>query len=216
MKNAETPVDKIVLYGAMSSLGSALMVELLRRQQEVICILDDLTALAPRPGLRFKAGSLFEAAHVSEAVAGATAVIVLLDAPILPTGAERNERTAAGPDRPVKAVQALTGGMQRSGLRRLVVVGDFAVLQAPAAENQPQRRAVEAIGEVLAASTLAWTLVNAPPAVAGLTFEHFSQISSSLEPGLAEPLDRLGRVAAGIADELHLKLHLGECMNFVC
>ena len=51
MKNAETPVVKVVLYGAMSSLGSALMAEMLRRQHEVIAILDDLTALAPRPGL---------------------------------------------------------------------------------------------------------------------------------------------------------------------
>ena len=50
MKNAETPVVKVVLYGAMSSLGSALMAEMLRRQHEVIAILDDLTALAPRPG----------------------------------------------------------------------------------------------------------------------------------------------------------------------
>ncbi len=49
MKNAETPVVKVVLYGAMSSLGSALMAEMLRRQHEVIAILDDLTALAPRP-----------------------------------------------------------------------------------------------------------------------------------------------------------------------
>ena len=30
MKNAETPVVKVVLYGAMSSLGSALMAEMLR------------------------------------------------------------------------------------------------------------------------------------------------------------------------------------------
>jgi putative NADH-flavin reductase len=36
MKNAETPVVKVVLYGAMSSLGSALMAEMLRRQHEVI------------------------------------------------------------------------------------------------------------------------------------------------------------------------------------
>lgn len=54
MKNAETPVVKVVLYGAMASLGGALMAELLRRQHEVIAILDDLTALAPRPGLRTK------------------------------------------------------------------------------------------------------------------------------------------------------------------
>jgi hypothetical protein len=32
MKNAETPTVKVVLYGAMASLGGALMAELLRRQ----------------------------------------------------------------------------------------------------------------------------------------------------------------------------------------
>ena len=67
MKNAETPVVKVVLYGAMSSLGSALMAEMLRRQHEVIAILDDLTALAPRPGLRTKTGDLFDANGSSRA-----------------------------------------------------------------------------------------------------------------------------------------------------
>jgi len=48
-----------------------------------------------------------------------------------------------------------------------------------------------------------------------LTIEHFSQISTSLEPGLAQPLERLARVAAGIADELTLNLHKREVVNFV-
>ncbi|MNG41107.1 hypothetical protein D3C84_1300710 [compost metagenome] len=49
----------------------------------------------------------------------------------------------------------------------------------------------------------------------GLTIEHFSQVSSSLEPGLAEPLARLARTAVGIADELQLNLHIGEHVNFI-
>jgi hypothetical protein len=36
MKNAETPVIKILLFGAISSLGSALMAEMLHRKHEVI------------------------------------------------------------------------------------------------------------------------------------------------------------------------------------
>jgi uncharacterized protein len=75
MKNAETPVVKVVLYGAMSSLGSALMAEMLRRQHEVIAILDDLNALAPRPGLRTKTGDLFDAQRVKQSVAGSSVVI---------------------------------------------------------------------------------------------------------------------------------------------
>ena len=74
MKNAETPAIKVVLYGAMSSLGGALMAEMLRRQHEVIAILDDLTALAPRPGLRTKTGDLFDPERVKQSVAGASAV----------------------------------------------------------------------------------------------------------------------------------------------
>lgn len=92
MKNAETPVVKVVLYGAMSSLGSALMAEMLRRQHEVIAILDDLTALAPRPGLRTKTGDLFDAQRVKQSVAGSSAVICLLDAPGLPFNSEHVEK----------------------------------------------------------------------------------------------------------------------------
>jgi hypothetical protein len=50
---------------------------------------------------------------------------------------------------------------------------------------------------------------------AGLTIEHFSQVGGNLEPGLAEPLERLNRTAVGIADELRLNLHVGQHVNFV-
>lgn len=78
-----------------------------------------------------------------------------------------------------------------------------------------QRHAAEEIREALQSSTLHWTLVNAPHSVPGLTIEHFSRVSSSLEPGLVEPLQRLNRVAVGVADELRLNLHVGEHVNFV-
>jgi len=61
-----------------------LMAEMLRRQHEVIAILDDLNVLAPRPGLRTKSGDLFDADRVKQSVAGSSAVICLLDAPGLP------------------------------------------------------------------------------------------------------------------------------------
>ncbi|MBD9441936.1 NAD(P)-dependent oxidoreductase [Pseudomonas sp. PDM04] len=216
MKNAETPVVKVVLYGAMSSLGSALMAEMLRRQHEVIAILDELTALAPRPGLRAKAGDLFDAERVKQSVAGSSAVICLLDAPGLPFNSEYVEKTIVpGPVEQVLAVDALIDGLQAAGVARLFLVGDFQVLDDPEIEDQLQRHAAEEIREALQSSPLHWTLVNSPRGVAGLTIEHFSQVSSSLEPGLAEPLERLSRVAAGIADELRLNLHVGEHVSFV-
>lgn len=215
MKNAETQVVKVVLYGAMSSLGSALMAEMLRRQHEVIAILDDLTALAPRPGLRAKTGDLFDAERVKQSVAGCSAVVCLLDAPGLPFNSEHVEKIVPGPVEQVLAVDALIDGMQAAGIARLFVVGDFELLDDPEIEDRLQRHAAEEIREALESSGLQWTLVNAPRGVAGLTIEHFSHVSSSLEPGLKEPLERLNRVAVGIADELHLNLHVGEHVNFV-
>ncbi|TWD47822.1 NAD(P)-dependent oxidoreductase [Pseudomonas sp. SJZ131] len=216
MKNAETPTVKVVLYGAMSSLGSALMAEMLRRQHEVIAILDDLTALAPRPGLRTKNGDLFDSERVKQSVAGSSAVICLLDAPGLPISSEHVEKTIVpGPVEQVLAVDALIDGMQAAGISRVFVVGDFAELDEPEVEDNLQLHAAEEILEALQGSGLQWTLVDAPRGVAGLTIEHFSQVSSSLEPGLAEPLERLNRVAVGIADELRLNLHVAEHVNFV-
>ncbi|KFE55325.1 NAD(P)-dependent oxidoreductase [Pseudomonas syringae] len=191
MKNAETPVVKIVLFGAISSLGSALMAEMLRRQHEVIAILDDLNALAPRPGLRTKVGSLLDADAVCESIAGSSVVICLLDA-------------SPEPSEPSDVVRLLLTSMQRMGIKRLILIDDFTTLN----DASP-------LSAVLQQTPINWTLINAPQGVAGLTIEHFSQISTSLEPGLAPPLERLARVAAGIADELTLNLHKREVVNFV-
>ncbi|MGJ7513286.1 NAD(P)-dependent oxidoreductase [Pseudomonas baetica] len=216
MKNAETPVVKVVLYGAMSSLGSALMAEMLRRQHEVIAILDEMTALAPRPGLRTKTGDLFEAERVKQSVAGSSAVICLLDAPGLPFNSEHVEKNIVpGPVEQVLAADALIDGMQAAGISRLFLVGDFEVLDDPDTFEPLQRHAAEEIREALQSSSLRWTLVNAPRGVPGLTLEHFSRASSHAEPGLAEPIERLARTAVGIADELHLNLHIGEHVSFV-
>lgn len=215
MKNAETPVVKLVLYGAMSSLGSALMAESLRRQHEVIAILDDLTALAPRPGLRTKGGSLFDPQQVKRSVAGSSAVICLLDAPQLPGSATPGQSCA--PQDQARAVAALVAGLQAAAIRRLILVGDFAVLDNPnpaPAASMPREVAQEILA-ALHASPLDWTLVNAPAGLPGLGIEHFNQVSSSLEPGLAEPLRRLNGVAIGINDELRLNLHLREHVQFV-
>ncbi|AZD05497.1 Putative NADH-flavin reductase [Pseudomonas chlororaphis] len=217
MKNAETPVVKLVLYGAMSSLGSALMAEFLRRQHEVIAILDDLTALAPLPGLRTKCGDLFDAARVRQSVAGSDVVACLLDAPGLPMGLEEPENLLLEPQEQVRAVTALIAGMQAAGVRRLFLVGHFEVLDQPEMAVYPHRQAAEAILEALqGSSTLRWTLVNAPQSPPGLTLEHFSQPIDSLAPERVEPVQRLARVAAGIADEQQLNLHVGEHVNFVC
>jgi hypothetical protein len=112
-------------------------------------------------------------------------------------------------------VDALIDGMQAAGISRLFLVGDFEVLDDPEIDDPLQRHAAEEIREALQSSPLHWTLVNAPRGVPGLSIGHFSHISTNLEPGLAEPLERLNRVAVGIADELWLNLHVGEHVSFV-
>lgn len=214
MKNAETPVVKVALYGATSSLGSALMAEMLRRQHEVIAILDDLNALAPRPGLRTKTGSLRDANGVKQSVAGSSAVICLLNEPGVPLGDEA-DTSIPEPVEQVKTLDALIGGMQAVGVPRLFLVGDFAVLDQPQVRAPLERHAAEEMLDALKSSALQWTLVNAPRSTPGLTIEHFNQVSTSLEPGLAQALERLNRVAVGIADELKLNLHIGEHVTFV-
>ncbi|WP_346833303.1 NAD(P)H-binding protein [Pseudomonas abietaniphila] len=221
MKNAETPVMKVTLFGAISSFGSALMAEMLRRQHEVIAIVDDLNALAPRPGLRTKTGNLFDSQRVSESIAGCSAVVCLLDAKVLPVGAEHT-RAPIGltPEEQLIATHTLLRCLRTAQIRRLILVADIQLLHnQPLADYQDpdldQHQASALIVDALRKSDADWTLVSAPQGVAGLSIEHFSHTSSIVEPGLEIPLEVLGRVASGIADELKLNMHVRQYVNFV-
>ncbi|QHG67729.1 NAD(P)H-binding protein [Pseudomonas putida] len=180
MKNAETPVFKLVLFGAESSLGNALMSELLARQHEVIAVVADLNRHAPRPGLHFKIGGLDDADQAEQGAAGGSAVISLLAPGDLAAQA--------------RASEALLAGLARTTIRRLLLVGDFDVLNVPGKYSEVEREWVDQVVDGLQRSTLRWTLINMPPALA--------------EEGLA-------RVAAGMVDMLELDLHRGEHLNFV-
>ncbi|AFO46763.1 MULTISPECIES: NAD(P)H-binding protein [Pseudomonas] len=204
MKNAETPVFKLVLFGPESSLGNALMVELLSRQHEVIAVVDDLNRHSPRPGLHFKIGGLGDAHQAEQGAAGGSAVIALL--PALAPG-----------DLPGQArlSEALVAGLAHTTIRRLLLVGDFDVLDEPSKYSEMERDCVAQVVDGLQRSALHWTLINAPQELAGLGMEHFRNTEGALEPGLAEPLRRLARIAAGMVDMLELDLHRGEHLNFV-
>lgn len=221
MKNAQTPTTKVALFGAISGFGSALIAELLRRQHEVIAVLDDLNALAPRPGLRTKTGNLFNAERVCESIAGCSAVICLLDAKVFPLGSE-HDRTPKDltPEEQLIATQTLLSCLPRMQIKRLILVADIQLLQdAPLADyqdpNLDQFQASALIVDSLRNSEAAWTLVSAPQGLAGLSIEHSGQTDGTVEPGLAVPLEVLGRVAAGIAEELKLNLHVRQYVNFV-
>ncbi|MNJ71157.1 hypothetical protein D3C77_676700 [compost metagenome] len=96
-----------------------------------------------------------------------------------------------------------------------MLVGDFSVLDTREGHSDQQRACADQIVDLLQRSQLHWTLINTPQEVVGLGIEHFHRTHGTLEPGLAEPLQRLARVAAAMVDTLELKLHHGEHVNFV-
>ena len=204
MKNAETPVFKLVLFGGECALGSALMAELLSRQHEVTAVVEDLNRHAPRPGLHFKIGGLGDADQAEQGAAGGSAVVALVSA-LAPADLPAQWRMS----------EALIAGLARTTIRRLLLVGDFDVLDEPSKYSEMERDCVAQVVDGLQRSALHWTLINAPQELAGLGMEHFRNTEGTLEPGLAEPLRRLARIAAGMVDMLELDLHRGEHLNFV-
>lgn len=85
-------------------------------------------------------------------------------------------------------------GLERTTIRRLLLVGDFAVLDEPAKYSEVERAYVDQVVDGLQRSALHWTLINMPQAL---------------------PDEGWARVAAGMADMLELDLHRGEHLNFV-
>ncbi len=201
MLNAETPRLKFALYGAHSSLGNALLCELLTRQHEAVTLVDDLNSMTVRPGLRAKTGDLFDGTSVSQSVAGMDAVICLFDSPALATasGSAANHQ----PHDLSQAVDALLSGLPKVGVDRLLLVVDLS-----AKDNDP---AVAAALQRIAAHPLKWTLVDAKADGDDLSIEDFSVIDH-LDPG--DRRVQLRRIAAGIVDELETPQHLHEQIHF--
>jgi len=199
MLNAETPRLKFALYGAHSSLGNALLCELLSRQHEAVALVDDFNSMTARPGLRAKAGGLFNAASVAEGVAGMDAVICLFDSATL-----ASVRDDAGRQPAIyQAVDALLIGLPRMDVDRLLLVADFAALS-----DQPT---VTAVQQRLIAHPLRWTLIDADASSDDLSIEEFTNVSD------CSPDDRrlqLRRIAAGIVDELESPQHIRQRVHF--
>ncbi|WP_263139801.1 NAD(P)H-binding protein [Pseudomonas sp. RIT-PI-AD] len=204
MKNLETPLLKFALYGAQSSIGSALLVQLLNRQHEGVAILSDLNALTARPGLRAKSGDLFDALSVSESVAGMDAVIAVLSSPRLPAGDQQDDSRT--PRRQLEAIEALALGMPRVKVDQLLLIGDFAWLDGPAQLGDLAER----VQDALQRSTLRWTLVNAPAVQDGLSID---DLRSPGETPTEQVRQELLSFAACAVDELENPQHLGKRMN---
>lgn len=196
MRNLETPVLKLALYGAHSSLGSLVLGELLSRQHEVVAVAGELNAIGVQPGLRAKLGDLFDPLSVSESVAGMDAVICHFDAPELPIGAADRPPTQGGSLS--DALAALEVGMQRAGVRHLLL------LVRPDEIN----RTCE---QLLLQSNLDWSLAEPVPISKRFVLDDFAALADA--PPDSEGY-RLRRLAAGLADELEQPRHLRQQIRF--
>ena len=201
MLNAETPRLKFAIYGAHSSLGNALLCELLSRQHEAVTLVNDLNSMTVRPGLRAKTGDLFDAISVSQSVAGMDAVICLYDSPSLASAS--GEAAEHHPQDLYRAVDALLSGLPKVGVERLLLVTDLS-----ACGEEPE---VAAALQRIAAHPLRWTLVDAEADGDDLSIEDFAVLE-----GLAsdDRRMRLRRIAAGIVDELEHPQHVHEQVHF--
>jgi hypothetical protein len=104
-----------------------------------------------------------------------------------------------------RALLALLDGLEVAGVKRLLVVDDFAWLdEIPQQPSAP----VQHLLERLLASPIAWTLVEAPVAPGEkLDFADFVQPGAGALP--------LRRFAAGLLDEMNLSLHVHERVRIV-
>ncbi len=190
MKNAETRVLKLALYGAHSSLGSALLSEWLSRQHEAVAVVGDLNAIDVHPGLRAKLGDLYDPLSVSESVAGMDAVVVYHAAPNLPDGAADRPPNSAGS--PLDMLAALNVGMPRVGVKHLLLIIE------PDLIGDAERH-------LLLNGPLDWTLVTPPPITWRFDLDDFRDAAHA-DPD--SELYRLRRFAAALADELESPQHL--------
>lgn len=211
MRNLETPVRKYALYGAQSSIGSALIVELLSRQHETLVLLSDLNAMTARPGLRTKFGDLLQqvpdapadpvtglrgySPTVAESVAGMDGVICIL------SGLDYAAQPGSRLEQTTAAITRLTHALLEANVRRLVLIDQFDWL------DQPQADAVQAL---LLGSPLEWTLVNAltlPDSYSIDSLRHLQQVPAG------DPRLELALYARAVVDELESGQHLQQRLN---
>lgn len=200
MKNLESPAYKLALFGALGSLGSAVLVEALSRQWEATALLDDLNAIPSRPGIRTKPGDPFDARAVSHAVAGMDAVLCnLCSQPLLASA----RQPAVGFEVEFRSITALLDGLALAKVKRLLVIGDFRWLDETAGyPNGPGAQ----LQQRLLDSPLGWTLVDAP-SVGGEDLFGLGDFLAPTHSNEPDAVTALRRFAAAVLDECQLAAH---------
>ena len=203
---------KLIVFGAAGGLGTKLVEQALTKNHEVTAFVRDADDIQPS-GVRVVVGDVNDAATVAEAVAGQDAVIDAIggQTPWKSTGLEQ------------EAAKNIVVGMQRAGVRRLVVtsamgvgdsadVADFAFrsLLAPTFLRGTIKDKGEMEDEVESAS-LDWVIVR--PAV--LTDGELTGNVKMFEPGAEEKAHKIARadVAAFMLEQLTSDAYLHQTVT---
>lgn len=164
---------RIALIGATGFVGAAVLATLLERGHRVTALVRDATRLAPQPGLTPVVADAYDAQAIGDAVRGHDAVISAFNP---------GWNDPALYDNFMRGTDAIVGGVQAAGVRRLLVVGGAGSLfVAPGVQliDTPQfldhvppnvvpgaRAARDALTALRANTALDWTYLS-PPAMLG-------------------------------------------------
>jgi uncharacterized protein len=178
---------KLALIGATGFVGSALLTEALARGHSVTALARTPSKLAARPGLTVVQADVLDADQVAKAVAGHDAVLSAYN----PGWQEPKLYDVF-----LQGSKAITAGVKRAGMQRLLVVGGAGSLfVAPGVQlvDTPQFPAEWKVGATAARDAL--NLLRDEPSLQWT----FLSPSAHLEPGGKQGGYRIG------ADELLMK-----------
>jgi putative NADH-flavin reductase len=204
----------IALIGATGFVGSAILPELLARGHRVTALARTPAKITPQAGLNVVQADVLDPAQVAQAVAGHDAVISAYN----PGWSEPGIH-----DLHLQASDAIVAGVKKAGVKRLLAVGGAGSLyvapglqlvdtpQFPAEYKQGALAAREALKRLQRESTLDWSFVSPPIALApGERTGRYCVGADELLPGEGEQPAGISvaDLAVAIVDEIEKPRHV--------
>ncbi|MDO9404170.1 MAG: NAD(P)-dependent oxidoreductase [Polaromonas sp.] len=207
---------KIVLIGATGFVGSALLTELLARGHQVTALARTPAKLTPQAGLTVVQADVLQAAQVAAAVTGHDAVVSAYN-----PGWTEPEIHALF----LQGSHAILEGTKTAGVKRLLVVGGAGSLlvapglqlvdtpEFPAEYKQGALAARELLTRIRTETTLDWTFVSPPIALApGPRTGQYRLGRDDLLPGEGQQAAGISvaDLAVAIVDEVEQPRHVKQ------